>query len=368
MISPEPAPTPPSSAERTLGWAALLVLLVGCLLVLRPFVSALLWAVILCSASWPLYGRLLRLVGNRHGLAASLMTLAMVLTVLVPFIIVGTTLAKNVDDLTGAVRNWIQAGPPAPPQWLGKIPLVGQQAVQTWENLAGDTGELMEKTKEMIPIASSWFLKGGLVLGHGLMQLALSLFIVFFLFRDGAFIAGRVTTAVERIASERGLRMLEVARNTVRGVVYGILGTALVQAVLLGLGLLIARVPGAMLLGLLTFFVSIVPVLGTGLISIPVAIWLFYQGKIGWCIFIVVWGLLVGALDNVVKPWLISQGSDLPFLLIFFGVIGGIVVFGFIGVFVGPTLLSVGFRITEEWIATSQKSAPEILSAEKTSG
>jgi predicted PurR-regulated permease PerM len=370
MTPPEPgnAQIPLTSAEQKLGWAVLLLLLFGCLLVLRPFVSALLWAVILCSASWPLYGRLLRLMHYRHGLAASLMTLTMVLTVLVPFIIVGTTLAKNVDDLTGAVRNWIQAGPPEPPAWLGKVPLVGQQAVQTWENLASDTGELMVKARELIPTVSAWLLKGGLWLGHGLLQLALSLFIVFFLFRDGAAISGRVTTAVRRIANERGLRLLEVARNTIRGVVYGILGTALVQAVILGLGLLIAGVPGAMLLGLITFFVSIVPVLGTGLVSIPAAIWLFYQGSIGWGIFMLIWGFAVGALDNVVKPWLISQGSDLPFLLIFFGVIGGIMVFGFIGVFVGPTLLSVGFRITEEWIATSRQPLPEVKPIEKPSG
>jgi predicted PurR-regulated permease PerM len=368
MIPSEPAKTPPSGAEKNIGWAVLLALLIGCLLVLRPFVSALLWAVILCSASWPLYNRVLRLVRHRHGLAASLMMLGMVLIVLVPFIIVGTTLAKNVDDLTGAVRNWIQAGPPEPPQWLGKLPLVGAQAVQTWENLASDTGALLQKARELIPVASAWFLRGGLWLGHGLLQLALSIFIAFFLFRDGAFLAGRVTTIVDRIASDRGLRLLEVARNTIRGVVYGILGTALVQAVLLGIGLLIAGVPGAMLLGLLIFFVSIIPVLGTGLISIPAAIWLFYQGSVGWCIFIVIWGLAVGALDNVVKPWLISQGSDLPFLLIFFGVIGGIMVFGFIGVFVGPTLLSVGYRITEEWIATSRPAAPEAKPLEKPSG
>ena len=137
MIPSEPAgtPTPPSGAEKNLGWAVLLALLIGCLLVLRPFVSALLWAVILCSASWPLYGRMLRLVRNRHGLAASLMMLGMALIVLVPFIIVGTSLAKNVDDLTGAVRTWIQAGPPEPPAWLGKVPLVGAQAVQSWQNL-----------------------------------------------------------------------------------------------------------------------------------------------------------------------------------------------------------------------------------------
>jgi len=358
---PEP-PDGPAAArgiERNIGWAVLLALLVGCLLVMRPFVSALLWAAILCSASWPLYRRLLRLVRYHHTLAASLMMLAMALIVLVPFAIVGTSLAQNVNDLTDAVKSWIQAGPPAAPAWLGRVPLVGAQAVQTWQNFASDTGALMQKAKDWIPTISAWLLEGGLLLGHGLLQLTLSIFIAFFLFRDGASISGRVTTAIDRIASKRGLRLLTVARNTIHGVVYGILGTALLQAMMLAVGLLIAGVPGAVLLGLLTFFVSIIPVLGTGLITIPAAIWLFYQGSIGWCIFVIIWGLAVGALDNVVKPWLISQGSDMPFLLIFFGVIGGIVIFGFIGVFVGPTLLAVGYRITEEWLAAAQQPSPE---------
>jgi predicted PurR-regulated permease PerM len=356
------------SVERKIGWAILLLLLLGCLLVMRPFISALLWAVILCSASWPLYHRLLRLVHYRNGVAASLVTLGMVLVLLVPFVIVGTSLAQNVDDLTRAARNWIQAGPPQPPAWLGNVPLVGAQAVQAWQNLVADTTGFMEKIRESLPTISGWLLKGGLVLGHGLLQLALSMFIAFFVFRDGAFISSQVNSAAKRIAGEKGLRLLTVARNTIRGVVYGILGTALVQAVMLAVGLLIAGVPGAMLLGLLTFFVSIIPVLGTGLISIPAAMWLFYQGSIGWCIFMVIWGLAVGGLDNVVKPWLISQGSDMPFLLIFFGVIGGIMVFGFIGVFVGPTLLAVGYRITEEWLAVSQQASAEAKSIEKPLG
>ena len=212
----------------------------------------------------------------------------------------------------------------------------------------------MAELEKWLPKASEWLLRGGLAVGQGLLQLALSIFIAFFLFRDGASISGRMHAAVKRIGNEKGLRLLTVARNTIRGVVYGILGTALVQAVLLGIGLLIAGVPGAGLLALLTFFCSIVPVVGTGLISVPSAIWLYHEGSIGWAIFMLAWGLGVGALDNVVKPWLISQGSDLPFLLIFFGVIGGIAVFGFIGVFLGPTLLAVGFRITEEWMASAQ--------------
>jgi len=144
----------------------------------------------------------------------------------------------------------------------------------------------------------------------------------------------------------------------VRGVVYGILGTALVQAVMAGIGFVIAGVPGAALLALLTFFLSVVP-LGPPLIWLPAAIWLFQQGSTGLGVFMLIWGLGVSSVDNVVKPWLISQGSDLPFILIFFGVLGGALVFGFIGVFLGPTLLAVGFRLLEEWFSAARRDGED---------
>ncbi len=348
-----------SKLEQNLGWVLLIVLLAGCLVVVRPFVSASLWAVVLCSASWPLYNRVVRLVGGRRSLAALIMALGMVLILLLPLVIVGATLADNVNALTTATKKVIADGPPAAPEWLGKVPVVGAKAVQSWQNLASDTGKLMEKVKELIPIVSGWLLKGGLVLGHGLLQLTLSLLIAFFLFRDGDALSGRLVTAVKRISGDRGVNLLTLAGKTVRGVVYGILGTALVQAVIAGIGFFIAGVPGAALLAVLTFFFSIVPVVGTGLVWIPAAIWLFHRGPMGWGIFMVIWGLMVGNVDNIVKPWLISHGSDMPFILIFIGVIGGALAFGFIGVFLGPTLLAVGYRLVEEWNATHQGAVAE---------
>jgi predicted PurR-regulated permease PerM len=350
--------------ERNLGWAVVLLLFFGCLLVLRPFVSALLWAVVLCISSWPIYRRLLGWLGNRRTLAALVMTLAMILIVLLPFFIVVMTLADNVQELTSATRSWIDAGPPAPPEWLAKIPVVGQKAVDYWQSMAADTAKLWTQAQRLIEPASSWLLRGGLALGGGLLQLAFSIFIAFFLFRDGVSAARRLNHVVERIGGERGHHLLNVAGRTVRGVVYGILGTALAQAVAAGIGFLIAGVPGVALLALLTFFSSIVPVVGTALTWLPAAIWLFHQGSTGWAIFMLVWGFGVANIDNIVKPWLISQGSDLPFILIFFGVLGGALTFGFIGVFIGPTLLAVGFRLLEEWSPANRAVAAEIINPE----
>jgi predicted PurR-regulated permease PerM len=337
-----------SKLEQNLGWAALALLLAGCLWVVRPFVSSLMWAAVLSYSVWPLYRRLSKLLGGRRTLAALLMTLGMICVLFLPFVIAGATLADNVKELTTATRRWMDAGPPAPPAWLAKVPVVGSSVVEKWQVFASDTTKLLEEAKRYVEPVSAALLKAGLALGSGLLELALSILITFFLLRHGSSIAERLTASVGRIGGERGQHLLEIAGNTVRGVVYGILGTALVQAVIAGIGFLIAGVPGAALLALLTFFLSVLPV-GPPLVWVPAALWLFHQGSTGWGIFMLVWGVGVSTVDNFVKPWLISQGSAMPFLLIFFGVLGGALAFGFIGVFIGPTLLAVGYRLIEEW-------------------
>jgi predicted PurR-regulated permease PerM len=342
--------------EQNLGWGILALLLVGCLLVLWPFFSALLWAAVLSFTSWPVCRRLLHWLGGRRTLAATLVSLGMILLLLLPFVIVGLTLADNVNQLKTAAQRWIDAGPPAPPAWLEKVPVIGPTAMEQWQEMAADTARLWREAKRFVEPVGAWLLKAGLKLGGGLVELAVSILITFFLLRSGPAVAAQLTAGIERIAGERGKYLLGVAGNTVRGVVYGILGTALVQALTAGFGFLIAGVPGAALLALLTFFLSVVPV-GPPMIWLPAAFWLFHQDRTGWGVFMIVWGVGVSTVDNFVKPWLISQGSDLPFLLILFGVLGGALAFGFIGVFLGPTLLAVGYRLVKEWSAASRAGA-----------
>ena len=340
-----------SKIEQQLGWIVLALLLCGCLLVMLPFVSALLWGTVLSVSSWPLYQRLLHLLRGRRNLAALLLALGMICVILLPFVIIGSTLAENVQELSGATRRWIEAGPPAPPEWLAKVPGIGAKAAEYWQRLAADSTMLLETGKKLIEPLSGWLLRAGFGLGRGLFELTISILIAFFIFRDGSRLAEQLGTAVERIAGERGRHLLDVAAGTVRGVVYGILGTALVQAVMAGIGFAIAGVPGAGLLALMTFFLSVIPV-GPPLIWLPASLWLFHQGSTGWGVFMLIWGVGISSVDNVVKPWIISQGSAMPFLLIFFGVLGGAVTFGFIGVFIGPTLLAVGYRLVTEWAAS----------------
>lgn len=334
--------------DAALGWIFLALLLGACVLMLWPFVSALLWAVVLAFATWPIFSRLNNMLGKRPTIAASIMSLAMIGVVVIPFLIVGITLADNVQELSAAVRSWLDSGPP-PPGWLAKIPAVGKDATEYWQSMAQDSRKFIQAAKPMIETASGFMFRASIAIGAGVVELALSILIAFFFFRHGEALAARIRNGVERVAGDRGLHLLGVAGNTVRGVVYGILGTALVQAVMAGIGFVIAGVPGAILLALLTFFLSVVPV-GPPLIWLPVSLWLFQQGSTGWGIFMLIWGVGVSSVDNFVKPWIISHGSPMPFLLIFFGVVGGALVFGLIGVFVGPTLLAVGYRLVDEWV------------------
>jgi predicted PurR-regulated permease PerM len=282
------------------------------------------------------------------------MTLAMILVLLLPLLIVGSTLAGNVKTFARASKQWIEQGPPPPPPVLKKVPLIGAQATARWQVLQADTAQFWKRAHELIEPAGNWALRAAVALGGGLIDLTLSIFISLFLFRDGDTVARRLDQMLNRVAGENGRRLLKLAGSTVRGVVYGILGTSLVQAVLAGIGFFLAGVPGAGLLALLTFFASVVPLFGTSLIWLPAALWLFYHDSTGWGVFMLFWGFAVGNLDNFLRPLLISQGNQIPFILILFGVLGGALTFGFIGIFLGPTLLAVGFRLVEEWSSTSR--------------
>lgn len=339
--------------DQTLTLVVLAVLIAGCFLVLQPFLTAIVWAAILCATLWPLFQRTCGWLGGRRSLAALCMVLLIAVTVLAPFAIVGVTVAGNADQVGDFVHKSIEEGPPAPPAWLGTLPLVGEQAAATWSSFTHDTARLLEEARKYVEPAKNFLIASGATVLGAILQLALSVFIAFFFFRDGEAVVARLRGAIERIAPVRGQRLAEIAAVTVRGVVLGILGTALAQGVLTGIGLAIAGIKMAPLLGLVAFFVSPVPI-GTGLVWIPVSLWLMSQGETGWGIFVLVWGIVVvSSVDNFLKPMIISRGSDLPFVLVLLGVLGGVFAFGFIGVFLGPVLLAVGYALVKGWAVES---------------
>ena len=352
-----PPSTPSSRIDQTLTLVVLALLIVGCFLVLRPFMTALLWAAILCTTAWPLYQRLLARLRGHATLAALLMVLAIAVILLAPFIVVGATIADNADRVAAWWRQLLETGPPELPAWIAQLPVIGPRAAEYWGSMAHDTAQVIEDLRKYIEPARKIALASGATFAAAVLQLALSIFIAFFFFRDGEIVVERLRGATERIAGERGFQLAVVAATTVRGVVLGILGTAIVQGVLAGLGLWIAGIKAAPLLGLLTFLLSPVPI-GPPLVWVPAGLWLINVGETGWGLFVLAWGaLVVSTIDNVIKPLIISRGSDLPFVLVLLGVLGGAVAFGFIGVFLGPVLLAVGYALLQAWV----KTAPAIV-------
>lgn len=393
--------------EQLLGIAALVLLLIGSFYILKPFVTAIMWSVILAFSLWPIQQLLTKWFRGRRTLASIVLALTMSLLFVGPIVLLGVGLADDAALLGNTTKRWVESVSDKPPAWASNIPVVGERVKDYWdqfsegrkrwmeqidkgmkeqppkativvpdspidaanvhstpilieelnrqvtslepENKAIDDARIFETLGKLLAWARSWLVGVTLGVGKGMFQIGLSIILTFFLLRNGQSLGARVAVGASRIAGHHGQRLIKVAGNTVRGVVYGIIGTAIAQGVLAGLGFGLAGVPAAALLGVLTFFLSAVPV-GPPAVWIPATIWLFSQGQTGWGIFMLIWGMfIVSGVDNIIKPYLISHGSKIPFVLVFMGVIGGALAFGLVGVFLGPTLLAVGYRIVEEW-------------------
>ncbi|HKM47890.1 MAG TPA: AI-2E family transporter [Terriglobales bacterium] len=337
-----------TQVELWIGGTAVVVLGLLCLLVLRPFISAALWAVILCFTTWPLFLRLEELVGGRRTLAALIATSLLAAVIVVPVAILGATLADNVPALISASQKLIQEGPPSPPDWVASVPQIGSHVADYWNYLNKSSSVRLQELARLLPAAKTIVLWGGRALAEGIFQIILSLVIAFFFYRDGKTAANQLHAALHRIAGEKGDRLLDLAGATIRAVVYGILGTSLLQGVVASIGFAIAGVPGAASLGFVTFLLSLVPG-GPPIVAAPAAFWLYRQGSTAWAVFIMAWGVMVGTLDNVVKPLLISRGGSTPMILVMLGVLGGALSFGVIGMFLGPTLVALGYSLFEQW-------------------
>ncbi len=329
--------------------AAVLIVVVGCYLVLHPFLPAVLFAAVVCSATWPLYVRLRKALWGRSPLAALAMTLLLVVLLIGPAVVLAATLADDVADMVDAGKAMLNGGPIQPPEWVRSIPLVGNLLADYWQHLPS-SDSLSAQWKGALEPVRKFLVGAGKAAGEGLLQLGLAVFIAFFFYRDGEALMLAARKALEQVAGERGNEFLETIDNTVTGVVHGIFGTALAQALVALVGFVIAGVPAAFLLAVATFFLSIIPI-GPPLVWGGAAAWLAVEGQTGWAIFMALWGLLaISTIDNLVKPYLISRTSNLPLLLIVLGVFGGVAAFGFIGLFIGPPMLAIGLTLVQLWI------------------
>jgi predicted PurR-regulated permease PerM len=329
------------------------LLLIGCIAVLLPFTGTLLFAIVICVSTVPIRNRLLVFCRGRSSLAAFLMSFLLILLLVAPMALLSGSLADAVEMAIRFSKPFLEDGLPAdPPAWMVNLPIFGADLGDYWHKLVESRDEMNKLLRQFLDPTRKLALATVSLFAQGLLQLLLVIFFVFFIFRDADTYAEALRNGSRKLAGELGERMLKLADGTVTGVMIGIVGTAAAQSLVAMIGFLIVGVPGVIMLTFATFFFSMVPVIGATLIWVGAAVWLYNGGQTGWAIFMVLWGMFgISSVDNFVKPILISRTSSLPLLLIVVGVFGGVLVFGFIGLFLGPTLLALGQVLIREWLA-----------------
>ncbi|MFC6338306.1 AI-2E family transporter [Pseudomonas sp. CCM 7891] len=342
--------------DRLLVQILLLVLFGASFWVMAPFWSALFWGAVLAFASWPLMLLLTRWLGGRESLAAGILTLGWMLLVAVPLVWLGFNLADHVRSVVVLIKDVQVDGFPQAPAWLGSIPLIGERLVGMWDSIDQQGTALIASLKPYLGQVGNWLLARSAQIGGGILELTLSLVFVFFFYRDGPRLAMFVHRLLERLIGDRAGYYIELVAGTVQRVVNGVIGTAAAQALLALVGFLIAGVPGALVLGIVTFLLSLIP-MGPPLVWIPATAWLAWKGDYTYAVFLGVWGtFIISGVDNVLKPYLISRGGNLPLVIVLLGVFGGLIAFGFIGLFIGPTLLAVAYSLLIDWSANQAQA------------
>jgi len=344
-------------AERVLLTVLIGGVAAGCILVLYPFFSALLWAGILVFTTWPVaeWLRINARLGH-VGAAICMVTLTAVI-ILLPLALAVPGGAADVNHLHAVIDNALGSGLPNAPRWVFTVPVVGPSLGGLWDSWAADITALGEFLRPYFGI----LLEGGLSLllgiAHGVVLFGLALFIAFFFYLYGEPLSSRLRLIAQRIAGARADRLITVTGATVRGVVYGILGTAVVQGILTSLGLWMTGVPRPVLLGVVAGFLAVLPI-GAPLVWIPAAVWLLTIGHVTRGILLGIYGVVaVSGADHLIRPWFISRGAQLPFLLTVLGVLGGALAFGLLGIFLGPVLLGIGFTLVNEWALAAEPRA-----------
>jgi predicted PurR-regulated permease PerM len=325
-------------------------LLAAALWVVAPFAAAIIWATTIVVATWPVLLKLQAWFGGRRGPATAVLTVALLLLVVVPFLAGLGSLLSHREAIAAKIDGLKTAEIPPPPSWVAKIPLVGAHASAAWQDLAG--GAMKDFAASLAPYARqalNWLVATAGSLGALFVQLLMTVIVAAVLYNLGDAAADRLRRFGRRLAGDRGDAVVVLAGQAIRGVALGVVVTAVGQTTLAGVGLAIAGVPFAGVLTVLALVLCIAQV-GPILVLLPAIVWLYMSGQAAWGTFLLVWSLPVVTLDNVVRPILIKKGADLPLLLIFTGVLGGLVSFGLIGLFVGPVVLAVGHTLLEAWI------------------
>jgi len=333
----------------------LAVLIGGSFWILRPFLLSFIWATMIVVATWPVMLKVQARL-RRRALAVVVMTGVMLLVFVVPLVLAIQALVANMDTITGWMRSLADSRIPPPPEWLQKIPLLGAEITKHWTGIAAaGQGELAARLAPYTTDVAKWLAGGFGSVGVLALEFLLTVVLAGVMYAQGESARNGVIRFGRRLAGDRGENVVTLAGQAIRAVALGVVVTALVQTVLAGLGLAVAGVPFAAFLTAVILLLCIAQI-GPVVVLLPAAIWLLWNDVTGWGVALLVWTVVVGMLDNFLRPMLIRKGADLPLLLIFAGVIGGLIAFGIIGLFVGPVVLAVTYTLLKQWVGEQDRA------------
>lgn len=362
-----------SETQNGLTRTTLAVLVIGALIVaslyiLWPFLPAAIWATMIVVATWPLMLRVQSHLWNARSLSVIVMTVTLILVFVAPLALAAVAIAENADKVVGWVQSLSSASFPPPPPWLEGLPIIGPTLQDVWSDVAGSGFEgLTAKAAPYAGTVTRWFVSQAGGLGLLFIEFLLTVIFTTIMYAKGEQLAVAVERFGHRLAGDRGEMSVQLAGLAIRGVALGVVVTAVVQAVIGGIGLAISGIPFASVLTAVMFILCVAQI-GPGPVLIPAVISVYWMGHSGWGTFLLVWTIGVMAIDNTLRPVLIRRSVDLPLLLIFIGVIGGLIAFGLVGIFVGPVVLAVGYTLLQAWVSEDRQAPPVPPSAAARSG
>lgn len=319
--------------------------------VVRPFLAAFIWATVIVVATWPLVPALQARLWGKRGLAVAVLTLVLVLAFIVPLFLAVAAIVGNAEQIINWAKSLTGFTVPPPPEWLGSLPMVGNKLADYWGR-AVNLG-MVDLTAALAPYTAKlvgWFAEQAGSVGMVMLQFFLTVLIVGILYSKGELAGAAVLSFARRLGGVRSEEPVLLAAKAIRGVALGVGLTAIIQSVLGGIGLALTGVPAAAILtGVM--LISCVAQIGPSLVLIPSIIFLYWKGEVFWGTVLLVWSVPVVTLDNILRPLLIRKGVDLSMLLIFAGVIGGLIAFGIIGLFIGPVVLAVTYTLLKAWVS-----------------
>ncbi len=341
----------------TLAVLSIVGLIAASFWIMRPFLVALIWATMIVVATWSPMLSLQRRLGGRRTPAIVVMTIAMILVFVLPFWVAISTVAEYKDEVGTWTKSLKDVTIPEPPEFVDALPVVGPKIASAWRDAAREGwAALMAKLQPYLVRFLQWLAGEAGTVGMLLIQVMLTIVLTAVMYAHGETAASSVRRFGRRLAGDRGEQVIKLAGGAIRGVALGVVVTALVQSLLGGLGLAVAGVPFAGLLSVLMLMFCLAQV-GPLIVLVPAVIWTYWTGDTVWGTILLIWAAFVGTLDNFLRPFLIKKGADLPLLLIFAGVIGGLLSFGLLGIFVGPVVLAVSYKLFQSWIDESGEPA-----------